>query len=89
MGTLRILNFIALLIISSASQDIAVRSVRGAQITQNIGSPASAFKAIPNKAPANLFKNYVAKGSQFVLPPIPDVLLASILLVYLYTWLKK
>ena len=52
--------------------------------------PGTAFKAItPNTIPAELFKNYVAKGSQFVLPPLDSLTLAAILGWYLYNWLKK
>ena len=58
------------------------------QIMKNM--QGTAFKAItPNTIPAELFKNYVAKGSQFVLPPLDSLTLAAILGWYLYNWLKK
>ena len=67
---------------------IVIREQMGKQIMKNMQGPA--FKAItPNTIPADLFKNYVAKGSQFVLPPLDSLTLAAILGWYLYNWLKK
>ena len=70
-------------------QELTIQATMERQIMQNMKSPASAFKAIPNTIPANLFRNCVAKRAEFVLPPIDSVLLAAILGVYLHTWLKK